>query len=105
MVKINKRLIILIFIFIFIVIIGIILSRKNKNSIDSSDSSRIINQNNICGGWDSSGEIICECKGHLLKPQQCPKDSVCDGESYYCNGTCGKCCYKGIAENSKYPKC
>jgi len=61
-------------------------------------------QSNICGGWDTSGEIICACSGTLIK-STCPPNVICDGSSYTCTGTCGKCCYKGVAENTEYPKC
>lgn len=57
-----------------------------------------------CGGWDTSGEIVCSCDGTLVKPT-CAPGTVCDAGSYTCDGTCGSCCYKGIAENTKYPKC
>lgn len=57
-----------------------------------------------CGGWNTSGETICECTGKIIKPT-CPPNVVCDGGSYICNGLCGKCCFKGIIENPPYPKC
>jgi hypothetical protein len=57
-----------------------------------------------CGGWDTSGEIICECNGKMIKPV-CPAKTECDSGTYTCQGTCGKCCYRGIAEGSKFPKC
>lgn len=63
-----------------------------------------ISQKNQCGGWDTSGEILCECDGNLVKPT-CPAEAVCDAGIYYCEGACGNCCYKGIAENPQYPKC
>jgi hypothetical protein len=61
-------------------------------------------QNTECGGWDTSGEIICECSGKIIKPKY-PADAICDGASYICSGLCGKCCYRGMAQNDKYPKC
>lgn len=62
--------------------------------------------NNIvkCGGWDSSGEIICQCQGALIRPV-CPPNTVCDSGDYFCQGTCGSCCYKGAFDNPAYPKC
>ena len=57
-----------------------------------------------CGGWDTSGEIICECNGKIIKPT-CSPGAICDSASYKCEGQCGECCYKGTAENTKYPKC
>ena len=62
------------------------------------------NTNVDCGGWDTSGEIVCECSGKIIKPT-CPPNSICDGGSYKCEGKCGKCCYKGIAKGAKYPNC
>lgn len=57
-----------------------------------------------CGGWDTSGEIVCECSGKLVKPS-CSPNGVCDGQTYLCEGQCWQCCYKGFAENNQYPKC
>ncbi len=57
-----------------------------------------------CGGWDSSGEVVCTCSGTLIKPT-CAPGAVCDSAVYTCEGECGSCCYKGIAENPEYPKC
>ena len=57
-----------------------------------------------CGGWDTSGEVICKCSGKLTKPS-CPSDALCDGGTYYCEGQCVDCCYKGNAENHPLPKC
>lgn len=57
-----------------------------------------------CGGWNTSGEIICECSGQISK-SVCPAGAACDSGTYTCSGSCGKCCYTGIAENNKYPKC
>jgi len=57
-----------------------------------------------CGGWDISGETICECSGKIIKPT-CAPDAFCGSASYICEGQCGKCCYRGIAVDVKYPKC
>ena len=57
-----------------------------------------------CGGWDPSGEIICECTGKLTK-STCPIGAVCDSGTYFCDGECGQCCYKGISARDDYPKC
>jgi len=44
-----------------------------------------------CGGWDLTGETICECSGMLIKPK-CPPGALCDGGTYYCIfGKCGEC--------------
>lgn len=66
--------------------------------------SSTLTQGNTCGGWDTSGEILCTCTGQLIKPT-CPPNAQCDGASYTCTGQCDACCYKGIFENSKYPRC
>lgn len=78
---------------------------------DQTISPIIDNQNNVdnklsvpCGGWDTSGEIRCECSGKLIKPP-CPIGASCDGASYICEGQCANCCYDGIAENNPYPPC
>lgn len=73
---------------------------------DNSSQGKGKETNNIikCGGWDSSGEIICECKGNLIKPE-CPQDRACDSDDYLCQGECGSCCYKGAFNNPFYPKC
>lgn len=57
-----------------------------------------------CGGWDTSGEIVCQCAGTLTK-SSCPTNAACDSGSYTCSGSCGQCCYKGAANNPNYPKC
>jgi len=57
-----------------------------------------------CGGWDTGGEIVCDCSGRLIRPT-CPPGAMCDKATYTCEGVCGQCCYKGIAENVPYPKC
>jgi len=57
-----------------------------------------------CGGWNILGEFICECSGKLIKPT-CPPNAACDGAAYTCEGVCSKCCYKGIVEGVRYPKC
>lgn len=86
------------------------LTDEEMNSLvspeDNSQSGKGEETNNIvkCGGWDSSGEIICECKGNLIKPE-CPQDRACDSGDYLCQGECGSCCYKGAFDNPAYPKC
>jgi len=57
-----------------------------------------------CGGWNTSGEIICECSGKLIR-SSCPDGAQCDSGTYSCEGVCGECCYKGIAERTDYPSC
>lgn len=59
---------------------------------------------NTCGGWDISGEIICSCSGTLTKPT-CTPGEMCNLIEYTCDGTCTNCCYKGMGENLKYPRC
>lgn len=67
-------------------------------------SSGLVGTGNNCGGWDTSGEIICSCTGQLQK-SACPTGAMCDSGVYTCSGQCGSCCYKGVFENTKYPKC
>jgi len=68
--------------------------------LDKSEETESVS----CGGWDTSGEVVCKCLGKLTKPS-CPSDTLCDGGTYYCEGQCTDCCYKGIAENHPLPKC
>lgn len=78
-------------------------SSWHKVGVDSSFSPEPDNEVK-CGGWDTSGEIVCSCKGKLIKPE-CSQDTVCDSGDYLCQGTCGSCCYKGAFDNPSYPKC
>lgn len=55
----------------------------------------------VCGGWDSGGEIVCECSGKLIKPG-CPSGVVCDSGSYLCQGQCGSCCWRGAGDDVQY---
>lgn len=57
-----------------------------------------------CGGWDTSGEVICHCSGKLIKPT-CKPNTQCDSATYSCVGQCTDCCYQGIAVNHPLPKC
>lgn len=57
-----------------------------------------------CGGWDTSGETVCDCQGTITK-SVCPLGAICDSGDYFCQGTCGSCCYKGAFDNPSYPKC
>ncbi len=59
---------------------------------------------NVCGGWNTGGEIVCSCEGTLTK-SICPKDTICDSGDYFCSGQCGSCCFNGIADNPSYPRC
>lgn len=77
-------------------------SSWHKVGVDSSFSPEP--DSAYCGGWDSSGEIVCSCKGKLTKPT-CPQGVVCDSGDYFCQGICGSCCYKGVFDNPAYPKC
>ena len=48
-----------------------------------------------CGGWNTFGDIICECSGQL-ESFVCPSDAICDSGTDVCHGTCGGCkCYQG----------
>lgn len=75
-----------------------------KNKIKSSTQTTGSPMQNACGGWDTSGEILCQCTGIITK-SACPNNTTCDSGTYYCSGECGICCYKGIARNDKYTKC
>ncbi len=70
---------------------------------------KFTDQNNvsgtICGGWDTSGQIICGCSSGQMTKALCPVGTVCDSGTYYCQGQCGACCYKGIGVNPKYSPC
>ena len=70
---------------------------------------KFIDQNNVsgtmCGGWDTSGQIICGCSSGQMTKTLCPVGTVCDSGTYYCQGQCGACCYKGIGINPKYSPC
>ncbi|KKU83399.1 hypothetical protein A2973_04530 [Candidatus Gottesmanbacteria bacterium RIFCSPLOWO2_01_FULL_49_10] len=57
-----------------------------------------------CGGWNTGGSIECTCIGKLIKPT-CPPNTICDAIDYQCEGQCGQCCWRGVAENNQYPKC
>jgi hypothetical protein len=130
----NKRLIILIIIAISATIMYVISGYTPKNIVPCSQEVKICpngstilrtgpncefapcptiivtpsntkTETNVdCGGWDTSGEIICECSGKIIKPT-CPPNAVCDSGAYKCEGQCGMCCYKGIAKGIKYPYC
>lgn len=61
----------------------------------------------FCGGWDSGGEIICDCSGKLIKPD-CPAGVICDSGNYFCQGQCGNCCWRGgggTQYGGPYPVC
>lgn len=70
---------------------------------------KFTDQNNVqgtmCGGWDTSGQIICGCSSGQMTKTLCPVGTVCDSGTYYCQGQCGVCCYKGIGVNPKYSPC
>lgn len=76
------------------------LSDEEKKKLQPPTNNKV-----TCGGWDTSGEIICKCSGEITK-QVCPAEAAsCDAGSYFCSGSCGTCCYKGVGENSKYSSC
>jgi len=52
-----------------------------------------------CGGWDTFGDVVCECVGQLEK-YTCPPNTVCDSGTDTCHGNCGECkCYQGPAKD------
>ncbi len=58
-----------------------------------------------CGGWDTFGEVVCECDGQLDR-DICPSDAQCDSETYLCKGTCRGCrCYQGSQKDGKEVTC
>ena len=58
-----------------------------------------------CGGWDTYGEVVCNCNGEVTK-SVCPSNAVCDSGQYYCNGTCGPCkCYSGGSDKGLEEQC
>ncbi len=72
----------------------------------TSKPSETINATGVqCGGWDTYGDVICECKGNLEKPP-CPENASCDSGAYICYGTCGVCtCYQGSVDLDRHITC
>jgi len=51
-----------------------------------------------CGGWDTFGEVVCECTGQLEK-HICAPNTICDSGTNICYGSCGECkCCQGSAK-------
>jgi hypothetical protein len=64
-----------------------------------------IGQKIKCGGWDTYGEVVCNCDGEMTK-SVCPSNAVCDSGQYYCNGTCGICkCSSGGSDKGLEEPC
>lgn len=80
------------------------LTDEEKQNLLPPDLVRESTDSVSCGGWNTGGSIECTCTGKLIKPT-CPPDAICDGADYQCEGQCGQCCWRGIAENNQYPKC
>jgi len=58
-----------------------------------------------CGGWDTFGEVTCDCNGDITK-SECPANADCDNGQYFCKGFCGACkCFKGGSENGIEEPC
>ncbi len=53
-----------------------------------------------CGGWTQGDEEKCNCFG--IKVGSCPKDTSCDGESYYCFGLCANCKYTRVEYQNQH---
>ena len=65
----------------------------------------IIQNSNICGGWNILGERVCQCSGNYKKAD-CPAGAMCDAGNYYCYGLCGACkCYQGSASRGNEIPC
>lgn len=91
----NKKRLVLYSLIIFILVgLGIyVFLSINKQQVNDLSDGEV-----RCGGWDTYGEVLCECDG-LVGKIDCPKYSMCSGEAYTCSGTCGQCkCYKGDIE-------
>ena len=59
----------------------------------------------ICGGWDTYGEVVCDCTGSIQK-DSCPSNAECDSGYYYCRGACGECrCFQGDSSKGKEEPC
>ena len=82
--------------------------RKVTQTLTDEEKKKLqppTNNKVTCGGWDTSGEIICKCSGEITKQVCLAEAASCEAGSYFCSGSCGTCCYKGVGENSKYPSC
>jgi hypothetical protein len=62
-------------------------------------------ENIRCGGWNTYGEVACQCEGTLEKVP-CPSNTICDSGQYYCKGICGECkCFQGSASQGREETC
>ena len=83
---------------------------ENNCEFDPCSSTSIgANENNFekvkCGGWDTYGEVVCECNGEIIT-SDCPVDSVCDSGQYFCANNCGACkCYSGDSKQGVEEPC
>jgi len=55
-----------------------------------------------CGHWTQGDKEECDCVG--IKVGSCPKDVLCDGESYKCFGLCANCRYEQMTEQTQITK-
>lgn len=52
-----------------------------------------------CGGWDTFGDVVCDCSGSI-EEFTCGPNAFCDSGTDTCYGTCGECkCYTGPASD------
>lgn len=80
------------------------LTDEEKQNLLPPDQARESTDTVSCGGWNTGGSVECTCTGTLIKPT-CPPNTICDAIDYQCEGQCGQCCWRGIAENNQYPRC
>jgi len=77
---------------------------RMTNKITPEPEIDIENKEMKCGGWDTSGEIVCSCSGMIIK-SECSEGKICDSGTYTCKGSCGSCCFKGLGNTTQYPSC
>ena len=88
------------FLFIGLVIISLSLLAYLLQSFFLGNNPNPSETGTYCGGWNTFGEVICQCSGQL-KNFTCPFGAVCDSGRNTCYGTCGECkCYQGQAKNN-----
>lgn len=76
---------------------GTCITRDGRRFIQSLTEEEQV----VCGGWDTGGEIVCDCSGKLIKPD-CPSGTICDSGDYFCQGQCGSCCWRGTGDDVQY---